>query len=203
MADSSREWIDGVRTVAQMAAAFHSEEACRRLLERMVWPKGRLCPFCGSKRSIALRGRDCGRKARPGLYQCQARQCRRQFTVTTCTPLHATKLPLGLWLTAMWLQMHSDKGISSVRLAEAIGVTQKTAWRMGHAIRLLTANSDRRLDGIVEADEVFVGGKPKKDPSHPDARRGMQGHTTKWPVLAAVERPTQIDVGERRRLIRL
>ena len=95
----------------------------------------------------------------------------------------------------MWLQLHSDNGISSVPLAEAIGVTQKTAWRMGHTIRLLTANGDQRLDGVVEADEVFVGGKPKKDPSHPDARAGMPGHTTKRPILAAVERQIHVDPG--------
>lgn len=165
------------------------------VLERLVWPRGRACPFCGSLRSIPIRGRDLGKKARPGLYQCQAKECCLQFTVTTKTPLHSTKLPLSTWLTAMWLQLHSGKGISSVRLAEAIGVSQTTAWRIGHAIRLLTAGDDKRLGGIVEADEVFVGGKPKKDPSNPDGRRGKQGHTTKWPVLAAVERPIELAQG--------
>jgi hypothetical protein len=110
--------------------------------------------------------------------------------------MHATKLPLSKWLAAMWLQLQSDKGVSSVRLAESIGVTQKTAWRIGHAIRLMTANSDEMLDGIVEADEVFIGGKPKKDPSNPDARKGMQGHTTKRPVLTVIERPLEFEVGD-------
>ena len=78
-----------------------------------------------------------GRRARPGPYQCPNRECRFQFAVTTRTPLHSTKLPLRVWLTGLWLILQSDKGISSVRLAEAIGVSQPSAWRMGHALRLL------------------------------------------------------------------
>jgi hypothetical protein len=50
-----------------MVAAFGDEERCRRLLEAMIWPRGRLCPRCGCRDSIALAGRDVGRKARPGL----------------------------------------------------------------------------------------------------------------------------------------
>src|SRR5690349_23775533 len=59
-----------IRTVADMTEAFRDEERCRRLLEAMVWPEGRICPGCGCRRSIALAGRELGRRARPGLYQC-------------------------------------------------------------------------------------------------------------------------------------
>lgn len=105
-----------------MIVAFRDEEQCRRLLESMVWPGGRVCPACGYKRSIAIAGRDMGkRRARPGLYQCSSGDCRFQFTVTTHTPLHSTKLPLSVWLKGMWLMLQSDKGLSSVRLAEALG----------------------------------------------------------------------------------
>ncbi|CDM61788.1 hypothetical protein LPU83_pLPU83d_0417 (plasmid) [Rhizobium favelukesii] len=69
------------------------------------------------KRSIAIAGRDTGKRhARPGLYQCSSGDCRFQFTVTTHTPLHSTKLPLRVWLKGMWLMLQSDKGLSSVRL---------------------------------------------------------------------------------------
>src|SRR4051812_7942997 len=59
-----------IRTVADMTEAFRDEERCRRLLEAMVWPGGRICPGCGCRRSIALAGLELGRRARPGLYQC-------------------------------------------------------------------------------------------------------------------------------------
>jgi hypothetical protein len=122
MIELAREVLAGIRTVDQMVAAFQDEERCRQLLEAMVWPRGRLCPKCGYKNSIALAGRDVGRRARPGLYQCSSGGCRFQCTVTTRTPLHSTKLPLRVWLTGLWLMLQSDKGISSVRLADAVGV---------------------------------------------------------------------------------
>jgi transposase-like protein len=187
-----REVLLGIRTVAEMIEAFRDEERCRRLLEAMIWPQGRVCPACGYKRSIALAGRDMGRyRARPGLYQCSNGACRFQFTVTTRTPLHSTKLPLSTWLKALWLILQSDKGLSSIRLAEALGVSQPTAWRIGHALRLMLAR-ENPLGGTVEIDESFLGGRPKKRVDEPPPGRGRKGlrRTTKRPVLAVVQRPS-------------
>ena len=64
------EELTAIRTVAEMTEAFRDEARRRRLVEAMVWPNGRLCPACGSRRSITLAGRDTGRRSRPGLYQC-------------------------------------------------------------------------------------------------------------------------------------
>lgn len=65
----------------------------------------------------------------------------------------------------MFLIITSSKGVSSVVLARLLGVSQKTAWKMGHAIREMmdakAAWSQVRLDGVVEVDEAFIGGKPK------------------------------------------
>ena len=196
MVGGARAVLAGIRTVADMVAAFEDEDRCRRLLEAMVWPRGRICPACGYRRSTALAGRDVGRRARPGLYQCSNRDCRFQFTVTTRTPLHSTKLPLRVWLTGLWLILQSDKGVSSVRLAEAIGVSQPTAWRMGHALRLLVT-SERQLGGTVEIDEFYLGGGPRDGADRPRLGRGRKGHprTTKTPVLAVVQRPTHLDAG--------
>ena len=189
MAGGALEVLAGITTVSDMVAAFQDEERCRRLLEAMIWPRGRLCPACGCRNSTALAGRDVGRRARPGLYQCSNGECRFQFTVTTRTPLHSTKLPLRVWLTGLWLILQADKGISSVRLAEAIGVSQPTAWRMGHALRLLVTR-EHQLDGTVEMDEFYIGGSPRKDADQPHLGRGRKGQprTTKTPVLAVVQR---------------
>lgn len=197
MANRAIAVLSGIRTVDDMVEALGNEEQCRRLLEAVIWPSGRICPACGYRRSIALAGRDTGpRRARPGLYQCSSSDCRVQFTVTTRTPLHSTKLPLRLWLMALWLILQSDKGLSSVRLAEALGVSQPTAWRMGHALRLLMTN-EAPLDGIVEMDDLHIGGKPRKDserPKRPPGRRS-QAKTTKFPALALVQRPPDITDG--------
>ena len=152
---SVREALASITTVPDMVRAFQDEDHCRRLLEAMMWPIGRICPVCGYRRSIALTGRE----ARPGLYQCSSGTCRFQFTVTTRTPLHAKKLPLRTWLSGLWLMLQSDKGISSIRLAEALGVSQPTAWRMGHALRLMVGRG-QALDGVVESDRLYVVASP-------------------------------------------
>ncbi|MGY0790258.1 transposase [Azospirillum argentinense] len=71
------EELTAIRTVAEMTEAFHDEARCRRLVEVMVWPNGRLCPACGSRRSITLAGRDTGRRrfpaaaSRSGTSECR------------------------------------------------------------------------------------------------------------------------------------
>lgn len=189
--------LSNIRTVEDMVAAFRDEEHCRHLLEGMIWRDGRVCPACGYKRSIAIAGRDMGkRRARPGLYQCSSGDCRFQFTVTTHTPLHATKLPLRVWLKAMWLLLQSDKGLSSVRLAEVLGVSQPTAWRIGHALRLMVAR-EHTLAGTVEVDHFYLGGRPRTHADDPPPGRGRKGQvkTEKTPVMAIVQRPADITPG--------
>ncbi|PSM16284.1 transposase [Nitratireductor sp. StC3] len=111
---NSLEWLDW---------RFPTEDSARQLFERLVWPDGPHCPHCGS--AEAWRFRDKGRISRPGLYECG--NCAGQFTVTTKTPMHATKLPLKVWLRAIYLILFSSKGVSSVILGQQLGVRQSTA----------------------------------------------------------------------------
>jgi hypothetical protein len=102
--------------------------------------------------------------------------------------MHSTKLLLWKWLQAMYFMVNSSKGVSSVFLGKWIGVSQKTAWRMGHGIRQMMAVGTEThpvLNGIVELDEKFLGGKPRyqKGVRH---KRGKG--TDKQCVLVAVER---------------
>ena len=189
--------LSNIHTIDDMYHAFQDEEHCRYLMENLVWPTGRICPCCGFRRSIMICGRDMGKKrARPGLYQCSNSSCRFQFTVTTHTPLHSTKLPLSLWLKGMWLILQSDKGISSVRLGEILGISQQSAWRMGHAIRLLAAGA-HMLDGTVELDQFYLGGRQRKPPDQPPSGRGRKGEprTTKKPVTLLVQRSSSLEKG--------
>lgn len=150
--------ITELKSIPDIWKRMPSEMHARRFLEGMIWSSGRHCPHCGSLSSTSLRGKRC----RPGLYQC--RDCRLQFTVTTRTPMHGTKLDLQLWICAMFLVLTSSKGISSVVMARLLGVNQKTAWKMGHAIREMMDDRNGELpplDDIVEVDEGYVGGAPK------------------------------------------
>src|SRR5689334_10588218 len=174
-----------LRTLDAMTAAFADEDRCRDALEALVWPYGAVCPFCGSSNGRRRGGKDYAK----GRWRCGESACRGSFTVTSRTPLHGTKLPLSVWLKGLWLVLWSDKGVSSPRLAEFLGVTQATAWLFGHRLRLLMRRLDQPLDGTVEADLLQVGGKPRFDPAQPEARKGKQGHTSKRPVLTTVARP--------------
>jgi transposase-like protein len=145
----------------QFKEQFSDEATCRRFFESIRWPSGRICPHCGHDQSWSI----CSAPQRPIRYECK--QCSRQFTVTTKTALHATKLPLSTWLLAMYLICNSSKGIASTILAKLIGTTQPTAWKVGHTIRNMmdSSHSDTALlNGIIELDEKYVGGKPTKKP---------------------------------------
>jgi transposase-like protein len=169
------------RSLAELRCQLPTERHCRGWIEGLRWPDGRFCPHCGGLESWPI----TGPSARDGLYECKA--CRRQFTATTRTPLHSTKLPLRVWIEAMCLVLTSSKGMASVALARFIGVSQKTEWKMGHAIRLLMAEGARpRFAGTVEADEKYVGGRPRKRTDGIKAKRGKG--TRKTPVLVIVER---------------
>ena len=184
MVGVAREVLLGIHTVAEMIKAFDDEERCRRLLEAMVWPHGRVCPACGYKRSIALAGRDMGQyRARPGLHQCSNGACCFQFTVTTRTPLHATKLPLSTWLKALWLILQSDKGLSSIRLAEALGVSQPTAWRIGHALRLMLARENRSAARSRSTSSFSADGRRSGSTSRarPRSQRSATDHEAASP----------------------
>lgn len=81
-----------------------------------------------------------------------------------------------------------QKGISSIELSKAIGVTQKSAWYLLHKIRnaMEHRNSDNLLHGTVEVDETYVGGKKK-------GKRG-RGSENKTPVFGAVQRGGRLSI---------
>ena len=144
--------------IDQFRKRFADESACRHFFESILWRHGRYCPHCFCSKSYAL----SGRSVRTGLYECS--QCKRQFTVTTKTPMHSTKLALWKWLLAMYYITNSSKGVSSVFLGKWIGISQKSAWKLGHAVRkMMDPGSELvpALQGIVELDEKYIGGKPR------------------------------------------
>ena len=171
--------------IDKLRAQFPDESACRMFLESIIWRNGRRCPHCNYETSWLISGRG----TRPGLYECG--WCKRQFTVTTRTPMHSTKLSLWKWLLCMYFMVNSSKGVSSVFLGKWLGVAQRTAWKMGHAVReLMEPGPDGQppLSGIVELDEKYLGGKPRyqQGVTH---KRGKG--TEKQGVFVAVERQGQ------------
>jgi len=168
--------------IDELREQIPDETSCRKFFEKLIWAEGRLCPHCQCSRSYTL----SGVSSRPGLYECA--RCKRQFTVTTRTPMHSTKISLWKWLLAIYLMINSSKGISSVFLGRLIGVKQSTAWKMGHAIRLMMDSWAKELpllSGTIEMDEKFIGGKPRH---HYGIRHKRGKATAKQSIFVAIQR---------------
>ena len=110
------------------------------------------------------------------------------------TFFQGTKIELQKWFLAISLMMNAKKSLSSYQLARDLDLNQKTAWYIQQRIRseMMRKEGKALLKGIVEADETYVGGKPRKrnkrkdDDNEPKNKRGRG--TKKTPVIGAVER---------------
>jgi len=148
-------------------ATFDADQA-REHLEKLRWPNGVACPHCGCTTAYTLKGKaESKQPVRKGVHKCK--DCRKQFSVTVGTLFRGSHVPLNKWLMAVSLICSSKKGISADQLHRMLGVTYKTAWFMAHRIRYAMQQPalEEKLKGIVEVDEAYVGGKPRR------SQRGM------------------------------
>lgn len=151
---------------------FPDEESARLYFERNRWNGEAHCGHCGS-----LNVNEC-KDHKPMAYRC--RDCRKHFSVRTGTVLAESRLPLQKWLLAIFMMTSARKGIPSTQMARELGVTQKSAWFLAQRIReTWLKDHDNHLDGQVQVDETYVGGREKN--KHADkklhAGRGMVGKT--------------------------
>ena len=164
---------------------FQDPEKAREHLEAIRWPKGPICPHCGT---IGDHWKLEGESHRPGLWKCSENKCRQQFSVTVGTVFERSKIPLNVWLQATYLLCASKKGMSSHQLHRTLGVTYKTAWFMSHRIReAMKGGTFGQLGGfgkVVEVDETYWGQKK-------DRAKGKAAHH-KHAIVALVERKGQV-----------
>ena len=136
---------------------FPDEGAAFDWFEAIRWPDGhKWCPRCGTdETSVVASGK-------PMPYRCRA--CRKYFSVKTGTVMESSKVPLRKWVIALYLCTTNLKGVSSMKLHRDLGVTQKTAWFMLGRIREGWDNAVEDgflLEGDVEVDETYIGGKER------------------------------------------
>lgn len=173
-------------TLNELIKKYGDDKSARSFLESVRWSNGAICPRCNTKQDHKLTARtNSKRPVRDGVYYCS--NCRKQFTVTVKTIMESSHIPLGTWLTAIFLICASKKAMSSLQLKRMLGLgSYETAWLMYHRIRhAMNDTGGEMLSGIVDADETYVGGKPRKLAKKKFKGRGVSGKT---PVVALVER---------------
>lgn len=155
---------DYPRTLLELERRFGDESACRAYLAAVRWPEGFVCPSCQGRRSVTVRRE---------RFRCA--DCQREVTVAAGTILQDSKLPLTLWIRALWHVTNQKNGISALGLQRALGLgSYKTAWTVLHKLRCAMVRPGReRLSGEVEVDETFVGG----------VRHGVRGRGAAGKVL--------------------
>ena len=163
---------------------FANLDVCTEFVANLRWPSGPVCPRCGSVEHSYLTTRR--------LWKCKG--CKKQFSVKLGTIFEDSPLGLDKWLPAIWLIANSKNGISSHELGRAVGTTQKSAWFMLHRIRLaMQTGTFDKLDGAVEVDETFIGGKARNMHKHVRARKITgTGGKDKTIVLGVLERGGQV-----------
>ena len=166
---------------------YPDQEACIEHLEAVRWGDDPHCPHCGSV-SVARKTE----RHRIGRWNC--RDCKSSFNVLSGTIFEKTKVELQKWFLAVGLVVNAKKSLSSYQLARDLELNQKTAWYMQQRIRAaMAADQAPMLQGIVEADETYVGGKPRKSNKRDDDKPNKRGRgTKKTPVIGAVERGGQV-----------
>jgi transposase-like protein len=161
--------------LSELIKDFADESKCRAYLEALRWPDGVTCPHCKGVKVYVIAGRD--------QFVCAS--CEYQFSVTVDTIFHDTHLPLVTWFLATILICEAKKGMSACQIQRSLGIkTYKTAWYLCHRIRAAMLQTDKSmLDGTVEMDETYVGGKDRGGKAH-----GRTGRGTKKEIVIGIRK---------------
>ena len=167
---------------------FQTQEQAVEYLEAVRWKGRPVCPYCkGESVGRHVSGDRAGQR-----WQC--RGCKRAFAVTVGTIFHGTHVPLRQWFLVIALMVNAKKSASACQIARDLGMRRPTVWSMMHRARVAMAADAAQaelLHGIVEADETYIGGKPRKGgpKSGKPAPKPKRGRGTSKPaVIGLIER---------------
>lgn len=160
--------VDYPTDLSQFDTFFPDEQACVRYLQGLRWPGGFVCPKCGH----------AGEPWRTGRGPLVCSRCRAHTSVTAGTIFQATRKPLRLWFIAAWEIASHKYGANAANVQRVLGLNSyKTAWSWLHKLRRAMVRPDRdRLVGVVEVDEMYVGGEEE----------GVHGRQTEKKAIVAV-----------------
>jgi len=184
-------------TVTALADRLRSEADAWEFLEELRWPNGPICPKChGSDVYLIVPKNGVSRRTVSGsmsqrrTWNC--RPCRRQFSATTGTMMHGTRIPLRTWVMVIFEMAASKNGIAACEVERKYGLCPRTAWFLMHRIRE-SMKSDALVEmmrGTIVSDETWIGGNPHN--RHALERTFGKGpsKTDKTPVLALINSET-------------
>ncbi len=173
--------------------ACSNELAAVEFIESQRWGKTPACVHCGSVTVYKMVDSKTGQRNRRYLWRCK--DCGKQYTVRIGTVYEESRIELRHWCYAFWRAATSKKGVAALEIMRHCQISYKSALFLMNRIRFAMApqSSDPKLNGVVEVDETYVGGRPRLP--NRGSRRGRG--TEKVPVFAAVERGGRI----RRRVV--
>ncbi|MDE2990060.1 MAG: IS1595 family transposase [Chloroflexota bacterium] len=181
MAAPGRAHRQGI-SLMELADRFPTEESARQWFEQTRWPDGVRCARCdGDKVTPVASGQ-------PMPYRC--RDCCQYFSVRTNSVMARSKISFRKWAFGIYLSSTNLKGVSSMKLHRDLHITQKSAWFMAHRIRKALTADEHLLEGPVEVDESYFGGR-EKNRHMKNRRRHGRGPAGKAPVVAMRDRTTR------------
>jgi transposase-like protein len=177
--------------VAALPRACQDEQVAVEFFEEQRWgDTGPCCMYCGDTDVYQMLDRKTGQRNKRFLWRCKG--CGKQFTVRVGAVYEDSPIPMRHWAYAFWKACSSKKGVSALQIKRETGLSYKSALFMMHRVRFAMAKDwtgQPKLSGIVEADEAYVGGKPRNKQARTGPRSGPD---RKMPVVSLVERGGKI-----------
>lgn len=177
--------IQNITSLYDLFEAFPTEQHAIDHLRAIRWGENderAYCPYCGGTRIMHFKDQK--------NHKCS--DCRKRFSIKVGTIFADSKIQLRKWFAAVWMITSHKKGIASTTLAKDIKVTQKTAWFMLHRLRHAaeTKSFQGPMDGDIEVDEAYIGGKAKN--MHAKDRKAKGQNKNKATVVGIVQRNGQL-----------
>ncbi len=139
-------------SVLAISKKFSTKKKCYDYLEKLRWNGNPICPNCNND-SVTKRKRE---------FRFHCNGCNGNFSVLSGTIFEDTRLPLQKWFILIQIVLNARKGISSKQLSRDLAITYKTAWYCAMRLRCAMIEPINKLTDVVEMDEVYIGGKPRK-----------------------------------------